>query len=134
MLERVRQHLQAAKEGLPIVMDVNVGGLRGCKRHQDAIKAFSKGEAGAGIRGIENHWSINKLSQRGKAFTASCRSPEFMTLLPPGLSNRLAHVATAKNGALFTRRQDGALPLGQHLVERGKIWRGGHGNVTFHEL
>jgi len=64
-LERISQQLQTPKEGLPIVMDINVGGLGGCKLHQDAIKAFSKGEAGAGIRGIEKHWSINKLSQRG---------------------------------------------------------------------
>jgi hypothetical protein len=47
------------------VIDINLRSLGGCKRNQDAIKAFSKGEAGAGICGIKNYWRFDKLSQLG---------------------------------------------------------------------
>ena len=102
LVERINQYLQATEKRFPILTYINLKTLRGCKRHQDSIKVFSKVKAAAGIRRIKNYWRINNLGQFSKPFTTGCRSLEFMPLLPPSLGDRFTHVATTKNGAPLT--------------------------------
>ena len=125
-IQRLDESLQATKKGSPVLVEINLGTLRGSEGNQNPIKISGEVDVGAGIVLVKDQGIFHQLGEFPKAFASGCGGPQRMTLLLPGLGNRLAHIPATQDGAPFSRGQDGFLVSGQQLIEGGQIRGGSH--------